>query len=87
MASNATSACAAGPPQPLHDSGVFGRDTWHAGPRAGAGMGGMSEAEIERRMAELDRLLNDPDVRMDADRVWTLLAEITRGATGPRLRG
>lgn len=47
----------------------------------------MSEAEIERRMAELDRLLNDPDVRMDADRVWTLLAEISRGATGPRVRG
>jgi len=36
----------------------------------------MSEAEMERRMAELDRLLNDPDTRMDAERVWTLLAEI-----------
>lgn len=38
----------------------------------------MSEAEIERRMAELDRLLNDPETRMDAERVWTLLAEIKR---------
>lgn len=54
------------------------------GLRAGRWKGGMSETEIERRMAELDRLLNDPDVRMDADRVWTLLAEISRGALGPR---
>jgi hypothetical protein len=38
----------------------------------------MSEAEIERRMAELDRLLNDPETRMDADRVWSLLAELAR---------
>jgi hypothetical protein len=40
--------------------------------------GCMSEAEIERRMAELDRLLNDPETRMDADRVWSLLAELAR---------
>jgi hypothetical protein len=38
----------------------------------------MSEAEIERRMAELDRLLNDPETRMDANRVWALLAELSR---------
>lgn len=38
----------------------------------------MSEAEIERRMAELDRLLNDPETRMDAERVWAILAEIKR---------
>lgn len=38
----------------------------------------MSEAEIERRMAELDRLLNDPETRMDANRVWTLAAELAR---------
>lgn len=44
----------------------------------------MSEAEIERRMAELDRLLNDPEVRMDPDRVWALLAEISQGASAPR---
>ena len=40
----------------------------------------MSEAEIERRMAELDRLLNDPETRMDAERVWAILAEIKRVA-------
>ncbi|CAH0188495.1 peptide chain release factor 1 [Roseomonas sp. CECT 9278] len=38
----------------------------------------MSEAEIERRMAELDRLLNDPETRMDANRVWALAAELAR---------
>jgi hypothetical protein len=38
----------------------------------------MSEAETERRMAELDRLLNDPETRMDAHRVWALLAELAR---------
>ncbi|MBR0651267.1 peptide chain release factor 1 [Roseomonas terrae] len=36
----------------------------------------MSDAEMDRRMAELDRLLNDPETRMDAERVWTILAEI-----------
>jgi len=36
----------------------------------------MSEAEIARKMAELDRLLNDPEVRMDAHRVWALLPEL-----------
>jgi hypothetical protein len=36
----------------------------------------MTEREIETRLAELDRLLNDPDTRMDPHRVWSLLAEI-----------
>jgi hypothetical protein len=44
----------------------------------------MSEAETERREAELDRLLNDPETRMDAERVWTILAEITRDKPLPR---
>ncbi len=38
----------------------------------------MSEAETERRQAELERLLNDPETRMDAHRVWALLAELAR---------
>ena len=37
----------------------------------------MTEREFQAKLAELDRLLNDPDVRMDPDRVWTLLAEIS----------
>ena len=43
----------------------------------------MSESEIERRMAELDRLLNDPETRMDAERVWAILAEISRSVLQP----
>jgi hypothetical protein len=44
----------------------------------------MSDADIERRMAELDRLLNDPETRMDAERVWALLAEIKGAPAAPR---
>ncbi|CAA9235790.1 MAG: hypothetical protein AVDCRST_MAG04-1360 [uncultured Acetobacteraceae bacterium] len=37
----------------------------------------MTEPDFEAKLAELDRLLNDPEVRMDPDRVWTILAEIS----------
>ena len=37
----------------------------------------MTDREFEAKLAELDRLLNDPEVRLDLDRVWTLLAEIS----------
>lgn len=37
----------------------------------------MTEIEADAKLAELDRLLNDPEVRLDPDRVWTLLAEIS----------
>ena len=36
----------------------------------------MSDVEYTHKLAELDRLLNDPDVPMEPHRVWTLLAEI-----------
>lgn len=36
----------------------------------------MTEHETETKQAELDRLLNDPDTRMDPHRVWSLLAEL-----------
>jgi hypothetical protein len=36
----------------------------------------MSEAEIAQKTAELDRLLNDPGVRMDPHRVWALVQEL-----------
>jgi hypothetical protein len=38
----------------------------------------MSTAEYSRKLDELDRLLNDPDVPMQPDRVWSLLAEVSR---------
>ncbi len=36
----------------------------------------MTETEMTRKMEELDRLLNDPDVAMEPTRVCTLLAEL-----------
>lgn len=38
--------------------------------------GAMTPREYDTKLAELDRLLNDPDVPMEASRVWSLLAEI-----------
>jgi hypothetical protein len=37
----------------------------------------MTEREMETKLAELDRLLNDPDTRMDPHKVWSLLAELS----------
>lgn len=36
----------------------------------------MNQREYARKLEEMERLLNDPDVRLDAERVWSLLAEI-----------
>lgn len=53
-------------------------------PADAAKEGCMSEAETDRRVAELERLLNDPETRMDAHRVWALLAELARPAEPAR---
>lgn len=37
----------------------------------------MIEADLDDALAELDRLLNDPETRMDPDRVWSILAEVS----------
>jgi hypothetical protein len=42
------------------------------------GENGMTEAEYSRKLDELDRLLNDPDVPMEPGKVWSLLAEISQ---------
>ena len=34
------------------------------------------DPDEDARLAEIDRLLNDPDSRMEPDRVWTLLDEL-----------
>uniref|UniRef100_UPI001F3901C1 hypothetical protein n=1 Tax=Falsiroseomonas oryziterrae TaxID=2911368 RepID=UPI001F3901C1 len=47
----------------------------------------MTEREIETKLAELDRLLNDPETRMDPDRVWALLAEVSAPAAPGRATG
>lgn len=38
----------------------------------------MTDTEYARKLDELDRLLNDPDVPMEPARVWSLLAELNR---------
>lgn len=38
----------------------------------------MTETDYSRKLDELDRLLNDPDVPMEPARVWSLLAEIAQ---------
>lgn len=38
----------------------------------------MTDHEYARKLDELDRLLNDPDVPMDPARVWSLLAGLSR---------
>jgi hypothetical protein len=38
----------------------------------------MTDAEYARKVDELDRLLNDPDVPMQPDRIWSLLADISQ---------
>lgn len=43
----------------------------------------MSEAEFDRKSAELEGLLNNPEVRLDPYRVWALAQELK--AAGPPL--
>jgi hypothetical protein len=38
----------------------------------------MTDAEYARKLDELDRLLNDPDVPMEPEKVWSLLAELAQ---------
>ncbi len=35
-----------------------------------------NEPEYGRKLAELDRLINDPEVPIQPERVWSLLAEL-----------
>ena len=37
----------------------------------------MADSEYDRKLDELDRLLNDPDSPMEPSKVWSLLAEIS----------
>lgn len=39
-----------------------------------------TQTAYETKLAELDRLLNDPDVKMEPARVWSLLAELAEPA-------
>jgi hypothetical protein len=35
-----------------------------------------NDPDDSHKLAELDRLINDPDVPIEPDRVWSLLAEL-----------
>jgi hypothetical protein len=37
----------------------------------------MTDREYARKLEELDHLLNDPDVPINPDRIWSLLAELS----------
>jgi hypothetical protein len=37
----------------------------------------MSESDYTRKLEELDRLLNDPEVPLEPAKVWSLLAELS----------
>jgi hypothetical protein len=51
---------------------------------------GMSDGDYARKLAELERLLNDPEVPMEPSLVWSLLDEISQasapGCTGTAYR-
>ncbi len=38
----------------------------------------VTSADYARKIDEIDRLLNDPDVAMEPARIWSLLAEISQ---------
>ena len=43
----------------------------------------MTERDYDRKLDQLDRLLNDPDGPMDPSMVWTLLAEVSQHPVDP----
>ncbi len=38
----------------------------------------MTDCDLNAKLTEVDRLLNDPDVSLEPARVWSLLAEVTK---------
>ena len=44
-------------------------------------------AEYQRKLDELDRILNDPESRLEPAEVWSLLAEISRQDQPPGAKG
>jgi hypothetical protein len=44
----------------------------------------MTDPDYERKMEEVDRLLNDPETPISPDRIWSLLEDLAR--TNPERR-
>jgi hypothetical protein len=40
----------------------------------------MTDEEYDRALSELDRVFNDPEVAIEPDRIWSLLANVVLGA-------
>jgi hypothetical protein len=38
----------------------------------------MTDPEYERKLEEVDRLLNDPETPISPDRIWSLLEDLAR---------
>jgi hypothetical protein len=47
------------------------------------GVQAVEQIEYTSKLEELDHLLNDPDVSLEPDRVWMLLAELSRHDLNP----
>jgi hypothetical protein len=77
----------AGTPTHIHDQAAASPFSSGAMPSSRVfGEVTMSAAEYRRKLDELDRLLNDPDVPMQPDRIWSLLADVARPALPPFAR-
>lgn len=46
----------------------------------------MTEAEYARKLDEIDRLLNDPAIQIDAAKIWSLLADVAAHAPADQSR-
>jgi hypothetical protein len=46
----------------------------------------MTDTEYNRKLDELDRLINDPEVPMQPNRIWELLAEVADRGPAPEAR-
>jgi hypothetical protein len=38
----------------------------------------MTQKDVDQKLDEVERLLNDPDVQLEPSRVWSLLDEVAR---------
>jgi hypothetical protein len=43
----------------------------------------MEDSELARKLDELDHLLNDPEAPTQPERIWSLLAEVSRPEIPP----
>ena len=57
---------------------------WGMAPDPGTGLrgGSMTSADYVRKLDELDRLLNDPDVPIQPELIWCLLDEVMNWSVG-----